>query len=91
VVGIAGEGLLRHSAINALGSSSSPTAEERLLAHLASREDKHDVVYCNATLNNMGTPRAIPIIAANLNSRVRDVRDSARFAIEAIEARFSRR
>jgi HEAT repeat protein len=79
--------LVRHSAIKALENAQSVAAEERLIEHLSDTQDPYDQVYCNATLNSMGSPRAIPAIAANLKSRKRDVRDSARFAINAIQSR----
>ena len=58
-----------------------------ILHVLETTNDPYDLVYCQATLNQIGSAKAIPSIAKNLNSRKRDVKDSARLAIEAIEAR----
>ncbi len=42
---------------------------------------------CQATLNEIGSTKAIPFIAKNLKSRKRDVKNSAQLAIQAIETR----
>ena len=79
--------LVRHSAIQSLKRTSSPQVEDVILHVLETTNDPYDLVYCQATLNQIGSAKAIPSIAKNLNSRKRDVKDSARLAIEAIEAR----
>jgi cysteine sulfinate desulfinase/cysteine desulfurase-like protein len=61
-----------------------------ILHVLETTSDPYDLVYCQATLNEIGSAKAIPIIAKNLKSRKRDVKDSAKFAIDAIEARKQR-
>ena len=78
---------VRHSAIQSLTRTNSPEVENMILRVLETTNDRYDVVYCQATLNEIGTAKAIPFIAKNLKSRKRDVRDSAQLAIEAIEAR----
>lgn len=79
--------LVRHSAIQSLKRSDSPKVEEMILHVLETTNDPYDLVYCQATLNEIGSVKAIPFIAKNLKSRKRDVKDSAQLAIEAIEAR----
>jgi HEAT repeat protein len=79
--------LVRHAAIRALKNSDSPAAEEKLLALLESTDDPYDKIYCHSTLNQIGTPRSIPVISQNLTSRKRDVKASAHAAIVSIKAR----
>lgn len=79
--------LVRHSAIGALKNSGSPEPEARVLAHLESAEDPSDVIYCHATLNDIGSNRAIPLLERGLKSRKRDVKLSAELAISAIQQR----
>jgi hypothetical protein len=45
---------------------------------------------CHATLNEIGSAKAIPLLEKNLKSRKVDVKMSAKFAIEAIKARSER-
>jgi HEAT repeat protein len=82
--------LVRHSAIQSLKRTNSPNVEGMILHVLETTSDPYDLVYCQATLNEIGSAKAIPFIAKNLKSRKRDVKDSAQFAIEAIEAREQR-
>jgi len=79
--------LVRHSAINSLQGCESAQAEDELLNVLAVTRDPYDAVYCHAVLNRIGTPNALPALALNAKSRKRDVKESARAAILAIEAR----
>jgi HEAT repeat protein len=82
-----GRWLVRHSAIESLVRTNSPEVEDHLIHHLETTTDPFDVAYCQGTLNQVGTAKAIPFIAKNLKSRKRDVKDSAQAAIEAIQAR----
>ena len=79
--------LVRHSAIQALERADSVAAEDQLLHVLETTSDKYDIIYCQATLNKVGTAKAIPVIEKSLSSRTRDVKMSAQFAIEAIRER----
>lgn len=79
--------LVRHSAIGALVNSYGDVVEDQLLAHLALTDDPFDKIYCHATLNKTGTTRSIPLLTEGLKSRKRDVKASARAAIDAIQAR----
>jgi HEAT repeat protein len=82
---------VRHSAIRALSRTESSEAEDRLIELLNETIDEYDMVYCHATLNEIGTPKAIPHLQKNLSSRKRDVKHSAQSAIEAIEMRAKKR
>ncbi len=79
--------LIRHSAIQAFKNSRDELAEDVLIEIIDTSEDPFDLIYANATLNKIGTLRAIPHLEKHLKSRKRDVKDSARFAIEEIEKR----
>ena len=79
--------LIRHSAIRALNNSVDEIAETTLIKILDNSDDPFDLTYANATLNKIGTIRAIPYLEKHLKSRKRDVKDSAEFAIEEINKR----
>lgn len=79
--------LIRHSAISSLNNSLDPLAETVLIEILENSIDPYDLTYTNATLNRIGTPRAIPYLEKHLKSKKRDVKDSAKYAIEEINKR----
>ncbi len=79
--------LIRHSAIQSLNNSEDALAESTLIEIIDSSIDPFDLTYANATLNRIGTPRAIPYLEKHLKSRKRDVKDTARYAIEEIVKR----
>lgn len=79
--------LVRHSAIRALRSSTTPSAETNLIALLESTTDDHDKVYCHSTLAAIGTEKSLSAIQPNVASRKRDVKASAVGAIEKIQQR----
>ncbi|WP_405368343.1 HEAT repeat domain-containing protein [Nonlabens sp. Asnod2-A12] len=78
---------IRQSAIQSLKNAEDRIAEKALIGILAVSEDQYDLTYANATLNNMGTVKAIPFLEKHLNSKKRDVKGSAKFAIESIKKR----
>jgi len=78
---------IRQSAIQSLKNSDDIIAENTLIGILSNSEDQYDLTYANATLNNIGTEKAIPYLEKHLNSRKRDVKGSAKFAIESIKKR----
>jgi hypothetical protein len=78
---------VRDSAIRALGGTRSPLAEDALIRLLQTSADPFVLSAANATLNRIGTPRAIAAIEPHLLSRKRDVKLSARLAIEEIRRR----
>jgi hypothetical protein len=79
--------MVRHAAINALDNSANPDTETRVLDHLAATTDSYEQTYCHAVLSNIGTLRSLPAVEANLKSRKRDVKESARWAANAIRVR----
>ena len=80
--------LVRHSAIQALNNTNSPEVEDKILTVLAGSNDPDDLVYCQSTLNRVGSIKSLPVLEKSLKSRKRDVKHSAQAAIEAIEARY---
>jgi HEAT repeat protein len=81
---------IRHSAIQSLNNSEDRIAETTLIEILEHSADPYDLIYANATLNKIGTVAAIPFLERHLKSRKRDVRDSARHAIDEIIRRKER-
>lgn len=79
--------LVRHSAIQSLKHTDSLEAEDQLLHLLEKTSDPGDMTYCHATLKEIGSVKAIPILERHLRSRKVDVKMSAQLAIEAIRAR----
>ena len=79
--------LIRHSAIRSLKNALDSVAETALIEILNDSDDPYDLVYTNATINTIGTLRAIPFLEKHLKSRKRDVKDSAKYAIEEIKKR----
>jgi HEAT repeat protein len=82
--------LIRHSAIKALGSSDS-SESKTALAYYINQEDektyKYEMIYANTAFGRVGTEEDIPLLEQHINSRIRDVRDSAKFAINSIKDR----
>lgn len=78
---------VRHSAIRALGASNTTESKE-VLAYFLNQEDEnkynYEIIYANAALGEIGTKEDIPLLEKHMNSRKRDMRDSARFAIQRI-------
>lgn len=82
--------LVRHSAINALGASFSPEGKKILLYYINQEDTKacrFEIVYAIAALGRIGTKDDIPLLERHVHSRLKDVRESAEFAIERIEKR----
>ena len=82
--------LIRHSALNALGSSSTHANREALLFFINQEDEKkyeYEIIYANASLGNIGSKEDIPFLEKHVKSRKRDIRDSARFAIDRIKER----
>lgn len=79
--------LIRHSAIQSLKHSSDSIAETTLIEIIDKSDDPYNLTYSNATLNNIGTPKAIPYLEKHLKSRKRDVKLSAQYAIDEIKKR----
>ncbi|MDD5318635.1 MAG: HEAT repeat domain-containing protein [Candidatus Pacebacteria bacterium] len=79
--------IVSSSAIRALRNSNNEKVEDLLIHLLNTSEDPYVLTCVNATLNNMGTPKAIPYIEKNLKSRKVDLKISAEMAIEQIQKR----
>jgi HEAT repeat protein len=79
--------LVRHGAIRALRISTAPETEDRLLAVLVASSDPHDKIYCHAVLNLIGTLKSVPALQAGLESSKRDVKLSAKAAMQEITLR----
>ncbi|WP_028206416.1 HEAT repeat domain-containing protein [Paraburkholderia nodosa] len=79
--------LVRRAAIQSLKRCQRAEAEDKLLEILTTTADPIDAIYCQATLNQIGTRKSLPALARSLKSRKRDVKASAYAAIEAIKAR----
>ena len=82
--------LVRHNAINALHASDSESCREAArywAKQLDEKKYKYEIIYANACLNKIGVMEDIEILNLHTNSRIRDVKDSALFAIEAIKSR----
>ena len=82
--------LIRHSAINALGSSSTHANREALLFFINQEDEKkyeYEIIYANASLGSIGSKEDIPFLEKHVKSRKRDISDSARFAIDRIKER----
>ena len=79
--------LIRYSAIQSFKNAADSIAETALIEILTNSDDPYDLTYTNATLNRIGTLRAIPSLEKHLQSRKRDVKDSAKYAIEEIKKR----
>jgi HEAT repeat protein len=79
--------LIRHTAIRSLNYSLDILAENILIEIIEKSEDVFDIVYSNATLNKIGTLSAIPYLEKHLKSKKRDIKHSAKYAIEEIKKR----
>jgi HEAT repeat protein len=79
--------LVSQKAIQAFANSEDEIAETTLINFLETSEDPYELIYSNATLNKIGTPKAIPHLQKHLKSRKRDVKLSAQFAIDEIKKR----
>lgn len=82
--------LIRHSALYALGSSATKESREALKYYLNQGDEKtyeYEIIYSNSSLGKIGTQEDIPILMKHVDSRKRDIRESARYAIDNINSR----
>lgn len=79
--------LIRYSAIQSLNNAVDSIAETALIEILNTSDDPFNLTYANSTLNKIGTQRSLPYLEKHLQSKKRDVRDSAKFTIEEIKKR----
>ncbi len=81
---------IRHSALDALGSSATKANRNALLFFINQEDEKkyeYEIIYANASLGSIGSKEDIPFLEKHVKSRKRDIRDSARFAIDRIKER----
>jgi len=81
---------VRHSAIRALGAC--PRAESRavLLYYLLQEDEKayqYEIYYANIAMQDIGEPKDIPFLERFLKSRRPDIKMTAQYAIQFIQAR----
>ena len=79
--------LIRHSAISSLRNTKDKITEDILLNHIEEAKDKIDIAICNGVLNTIGTQKSIPKLMELSKSKTRDIKISAKFALEEIEKR----
>ena len=84
--------LVRHNAINALHASDSELCREAArywAKQLDEKKYKYEIIFANACLNKIGVMEDIEILDLHTHSRIRDIKDSTLFAIEAIKSRYA--
>jgi len=82
--------LIRHSAINSLGSSATLESKQALYFYINKDDEKkykYEITYANSSLGKIGSIEDIPIINQHIKSKIRDIRESAEFAIKRIQER----
>ncbi len=85
------EWLVRHSAIVALGMSNTDASRDAIRYWVKQEDEKHhkfELIYANAALGYIGEPGDIALLEQHIYSRIRDVKDSAVYAINNIKQRF---
>lgn len=81
---------IRHSAIIALGSFLSAEGKAVLHSFIGQTDEKkyeYEIIYATAALGKIGTEEDLPILETHIKSRKRDVRESAKYAVESVKAR----
>ena len=81
---------IRHSALDALGSSPTKANRNALLFFINQEDEnkyKYEIIYANASLGKIGLKEDIPFLEKHIKSRKRDIRASALFAIDRIKER----
>ena len=82
--------LIRHSAIQALGSFPKEESKKALYFYLMQEDEKayrNEIIYANASLGKIGNEADIPVLERHIRSRSRDIKESAKFAIGSIRER----
>lgn len=83
--------LIRDDAINALRASDSDRSREAVRRWVRQTDEKtykYELIYAHASLGFIGMPEDIELLETHTHSRIRDVRDTANYAIGNIKARF---
>lgn len=84
------EWLVRHGAIIALGVSDTDASREAVRYWVRQEDEKqykYELIYAQASLGYIGTEADTTLLEKHSNSRIRDVKDSAVYAIENIHKR----
>ncbi len=85
------EWMVRHNGIIALGASNTPASREAVRYWVRQADEKKykfELIYANASLGFIGEPCDITLLEQHVNSRIRDVKDSAIYAVNNIRERF---
>lgn len=78
---------VRHNAIMALGASDTDASRDAVRYWVMQEDEKQykfELIYANATLGHIGDVGDITLLEKHTHSRIRDVKDSAMYAIEKI-------
>jgi len=79
---------IRQSAIMALSKTNQEAVKNKLrniIRDFQTRKDKLDVVYATAVIGQIGDTSDATMLQELLSSKVKDIRDSAQFAIQSIQ------
>lgn len=82
---------VRHSAIQALAASRTEVSREAVRYWVRQEDEKRnqfELIYANAALGYIGEPDDILLLEQHIHSHIRDVKDSALYAIHNIRQRF---
>jgi len=80
--------LIRHSAIRALAKTQHEIAKETIRAIVQlndHKKNKYEIIYANAVLGMIGEKEDIDLLKPLFSSRIRDIKGSAKFAVEELE------
>lgn len=78
---------VRHNAIMVLGASDTDVAREAVRYWVSQEEEKQykfEIIYANAALGYIGNADDIALLEKHIHSRIRDIKDSAIYAIDQI-------
>lgn len=84
------QSLVRHQAIHALVACDTDASREAVRYWVRQTDEKkykYELIYANAALGYMGDQSDIGLLEQHIHSRIRDVKDSAVYAIENIRKR----
>lgn len=82
--------LIRHSAIYALRASDTEISREAVRYWVRQEDEKkykYELIYAQAALGEIGEEADIALLEKHISSRIRDIRDSAKYAVGNIRKR----
>ena len=82
--------LIRHSAISALRASNTEACREAVRSWVRQTDEKaykYEIIYAISSLSIIGDMNDIELLEQHIHSRIRDIKDSALFAINYIQAK----